>query len=394
MDLIKTRISPILLVGSQMETGGAQKLLLSQAKWYREHGFEVDVLFLYDKEQLHLDWEERYQFPIMNLYAKDLSKSFLSNLMLLAKAWGRGSQYISKKPYQVIKTFTHHASLFGILLGWLHRIPVRIAVHQGRILGFPRWLEWLHAMMINLGVADCLIACSDKVHAESVEEGVGDARIRVIPNGVEIPEVDDAVVAQIRAELNLDGWEHVVMTVGRQTAQKAHEYYLSAAKQVVEAYPNTLVLLLGDGPLRPNLEQQVETLGIGNNVRFMGIRNEIPEFLALADVFVLSSRWEGLPVAMLEALVSGTAVVSTRVEGVIQVLEDGKNGLLVPLEDPDALAEKIKQLLASPSFREQIAAEGKRRVMEAFTFDHMHQQYAELAMEIAEKKRKPRHFVQ
>jgi len=128
--------------------------------------------------------------------------------------------------------------------------------------------------------------------------------------------------------------DRLFVTVGRLATQKGHSYLLEAIARVVNEFPNAKFLFAGDGPLRAELETRVDALNIRNYVWFLGIRNDIPLLLSMCDGFILPSLWEGLPIALLEAMYAGLPVIATDVEGVDEIIKDGENGLLVPPADP------------------------------------------------------------
>src|SRR5690606_20106659 len=117
--------------------------------------------------------------------------------------------------------------------------------------------------------------------------------------------------------------------------------YLIEAMSTIPASERPLAVVAGDGPERQRLESQAATAGVQDDVRFLGNRSDIPRLLAAADIFVLPSLWEGLPLAVLEAMASGLPPVVTRVGGNAEIIEDGKSGLLVPPADTQALAESL-----------------------------------------------------
>jgi len=141
-----------------------------------------------------------------------------------------------------------------------------------------------------------------------------------------------------------------------------------------------IALFVGDGPLRGKLEGLVRELGLENRVRFLGSkdREEIPEILAITDIFVLPSLSEGLPTAVIEAMAAGCPVVATAVGGTAEVVADGETGLLVPPRDPDALAEGMKILLQSRATRRKMGEAGAKRAREYFSIERMVREYEAL----------------
>jgi glycosyltransferase involved in cell wall biosynthesis len=165
-------------------------------------------------------------------------------------------------------------------------------------------------------------------------------RIAVIPNAVTLAPRAPRDAA-LRARVLLGQRAPLVLTVARLDAQKGVAYLLDAAAEV----PDAIFVIAGEGPERATLEARATSLGIAHRVRFLGHRRDIPALLAIADLFVLPSLWEGLPLSVLEAMAAGVPVVATRIGGTDELVRDGETGTLAPPENGPALAEAIRAVL-------------------------------------------------
>jgi glycosyltransferase involved in cell wall biosynthesis len=197
----------------------------------------------------------------------------------------------------------------------------------------------------------------------------------VIHNG--IPPISDASTNRpgTRKELGLTDSDVLLLSVGRLVYQKGHEYLIEAMPRILARFPSVRVLICGDGPLRGELQSHIDRMHLQEPVKLLGNRNDIDRFLQSADIFVLPSRWEGLPVALLEAMGMGLPVVATQVEGVDEVLERDTDGLLVPPEDAMALGEALLRLIASAALRRNMGAAARGRIQESYTLDIMCEKY-------------------
>ena len=177
--------------------------------------------------------------------------------------------------------------------------------------------------------------------------------VEVLHQGIDPASVRRGVGArqQARDRLGVADGEPVVGTVGNLTAKKDHATMLRAAAQVVPSRPELRLVLVGAGPLEGDLRRLARQLGIDERVAMLGSRDDVAELLAGFDAFVLSSRHEGLPIALLEAMAAGVACVATRVGGVPEVITDGVDGLLVEAGDPSALALAVARLLDDEELR-------------------------------------------
>jgi glycosyltransferase involved in cell wall biosynthesis len=195
--------------------------------------------------------------------------------------------------------------------------------------------------------------------------GVDPGAIQVIHNGVSsTPAVDGQrsdVRAAARSELGLPPDATLLLSVGRLHRQKGQLDLIRAAGGVHEQRPDVRVLIAGDGPDRARLEGALDELRARDAVTVLGHRDDIPRLMAAADLFVFPSHFEGTPFAMLEAMANGLPVVAATFGGADEVIDDGQNGLLVPVGQPDALRDAILAALADPVALGRIASAGRDR---------------------------------
>ena len=197
-------------------------------------------------------------------------------------------------------------------------------------------------------------------------------RLAAIPNTVDVnrftPEGRDDAVARKRWR---EGAEHVVVTVGHLSEVKGYPTFLRAAAQIRAAMPGCRFLAVGGETLEPGygerLRQMADGLGLVDAVQFLGWRTDVPEILRSADVMVLASLAEGLPLAVLEAMACGLPVVATDVNGTPEAVLDGETGFLVRPNDPETLALKVAALLSDSVLRDNMGAAGRRHVEDNFT---------------------------
>ena len=219
-------------------------------------------------------------------------------------------------------------------------------------------------------VSDALIAIAPAVRDELLNGyRIGDAtRYHLIPLGFNLQpfaEVDDTARAAARRELQIPVSAPVVTTVGRLTAIKDQARLLSIAREVVDRRSDLMVLIVGDGELRQQLEAASKRLGLNGNVRFLGWRRDLATIYAATDVFALTSRNEGTPVALIEAMAAGVPGVSTSVGGVPTVIADSSMGVLVALDDDAAFVAGVLRLLDAPD-RSAMAARARAHVLTHF----------------------------
>ncbi len=204
-------------------------------------------------------------------------------------------------------------------------------------------------------------------------------RIRVIHNAIDTRRFRPA-------ELGASGTQGPIVTVGRLVEQKNHALFLDAAAQLLRELPQAQFVITGDGPLRSALEQQARTLGIADRVSFTGERDDIEVLLQSASLFWLTSRWEGMPNVVLEAMASGVPVITTDVSGVRELLRPGVDGFVVTKSDAAEFAAASTRLLRDPGAWRNVSAAARTRA-EEFSVAAMVDAWARLYDELLEQGR-------
>ncbi len=195
-------------------------------------------------------------------------------------------------------------------------------------------------------------------------------RFVVVINGISPGPPTDSREAVLR-KLRLSPEARVVLTVGSLTPQKAQNVLLEAFVEVAHQHPQAQLLLVGEGPLRANLEARLGALGLAGRARLLGARGDVADLLTVADLFVLPSLREGLPITVIEAMRSGRAVIATDVGGNGEAVENGVTGFLVPPGHPAALATAMGKLLDDPERAAAMGTAGRTRWAERFTAERM-----------------------
>jgi len=247
--------------------------------------------------------------------------------------------------------------------------PVRVVhTYHGHVLegyfGSPAATLFTRMERHLAAVTDAIVAISPQIRRELLGcFQIGrPAQYHVVPLGFDLTElsaIDDDQRRAARVALDIPPGAHVVTTVGRLTAIKQHRLFLDVAQQVAESNPAALFLIAGDGELRAELQDYARQLGIAERTRFLGWRRDLATIYAATDVFLLTSRNEGTPVALIESLAAGVPGVSTDVGGVGDVVDSDAIGLLAPFGDAPGLARHVQTLLADPARRCAMGARGR-----------------------------------
>ena len=217
-------------------------------------------------------------------------------------------------------------------------------------------------------------------------------RITYIPNGVDTTAFDaccqQSARREVRAELGLSQKATVLVAVGNLSEEKGHRHLLSLMADLQSAGFGTKLLLVGDGPLRPDLEQQAAVLGVANQVHFLGVQSNVPRILAAADLMVLPSKTEGMPAVLIEAGLAGLASVAYDVGGVDEVVEHEVSGLVVPPGELPELSGAVMALCQDLHRRTAMGAAARQRCLELFGMSKVARQYEDLFIGLL--RREPR----
>jgi len=291
-------------------------------------------------------------------------------------AFARLCARVASSGYDVIQSQHEKADLMNALLPRALGGTVRIS--SRRDMGFQK-TDRLRSVFRRLnGRFDRIVAPSRAILDGLVgDEDALPERLVEIPNGVDttrfrVPGAAAREAARAREGLAPD--ELVVLCVASLSPIKRHEDLIAAFAALRAALPRARLLLAGDGPLAVPLQAQAAALGLGESVRFLGVRDDVAALLAAADVFVLSSDSEGMSNAILEAQACGLPVVATRVGGNPQLVAEGAEGFLVPARDPAALARALAGC-ADPAWRLAAGARARARIERAHSIPAMAAQY-------------------
>ncbi len=259
------------------------------------------------------------------------------------------------------------ACKWGLTAAVLARVPVVLGTVQVGAYEPPNRSAYWQLRGLARGV-DRYLAVSREIAAELVDRlGWPAEKVEVVYNAVDVERVVAEAPPELREQLGGSETRPLVLTPARLDAQKGHDALLEAAAEVPEA----MFVLAGEGPKRAELEARVAQLGLGDRVRFLGRREDVPALLAACDVFCLPSLYEGSSLAVLEAMAAGIPVVSSAIGGTEELIEDGRSGLLVAPGDAKALAAALRRVLGDADLRRELATKARERVDQGLKREQM-----------------------
>ncbi len=367
----------ILFMLPNFDTGGSEKLVLDIIRSLDRTRFSpVLVVFftgMYEKEYLKLG------LPFYVIHAGGIRNklsifSFIRSIM---------------KRHSVQVVNTHHTS--PLIQGFL---PCRVfsgaslvhTEHSNLSMDEKIHARALFFERLFLRKADAAVGISKGVCDYFAKElSVPDGKLRHIPNGIDISrfEIKSFDRRAYRRVLGVRDTDALVGLFANFRPEKNHALLVKAVSVLKSSgRENVKLLLCGNGPTFDEIAALAASLGIKDAVRFLGVRHDIPELMASIDLYCLPSRYEGLPFSALEAMAAGRPIVATDVPGTNEVVVNGRNGLLVRPDDPDALAKAIGRVQDDPRLGRRLAAEGRETVM-GYSFDSMISKYETLFIEMA-----------
>jgi glycosyltransferase involved in cell wall biosynthesis len=295
-------------------------------------------------------------------------------------AWRQARQFASwcrHHDIRVLQTADLYANIFALPAAAAADVPVRIAsrrdINPGRT-------------MAQIAVQRAAYACSHRIVANSraaavrvQREGISSSKVAVIANGIDLDRFPTPATGS--------GGRRV-LTVANLRPEKGHDVVIEAAAIVLRQFPDVTFEFVGGGSERPRLAALADARGVQHAILFEGHCEDVGRRMAAADVFVLASRTEAFPNAVLEAMAAGLPVVATRVGGIPEIVDDGRTGLLVPAGDPASLADRLMRTLADAPLRARLGAAARQHITDNFSFERMTAAFESLYLDELER----RHF--
>ncbi len=374
----ENRINVMWLIKG-LGSGGAENLLATSARYLDRERFNYSVAyFLPWKDALVSDLEEA-GLPVLCLNQRvSYDPRPLVSL----------NRRLRKERTDILHAHLPYSGIVGRLASKF--TPVKSVVYSEHNV-WERYHRLTHfANRMTFKWNDAVVAVSGDVE-KSIRSGInlnGHPRLDTISNGVDVEKLRPISKDQgwLKAELGIPAENRIVVNVANFTPKKRHIDLLTAARRVVAERPDVSFVLVGQGPLLEEMQAAATGLGLDGKVFFTGLRKDAREIIAAADLFVLSSQFEGMPVSVLEAMSSRTPVLSTRVGGLPEMIVDGEEGTLVEPHDPQLLAASITSLLSDDQKLDSLAASAFARAQNEFDVQTMVRKTEALYLELIEGK--------
>ncbi len=269
-------------------------------------------------------------------------------------------QWLRQHKPAVVHTHLFTADAWGRTFAWLARVPgIFSTVHSTNA-----WKTKLHLYVDQIlsRISDAVIACTDEVKNTLSMQGIPDKKLVSIANGVDLKRIDSTQQAEIREELGIEKNVPIFALVGRLHEAKGHSDLIPVLDELSQQGLKYSCLFVGEGDLKDTLTVAVNERGLEKNVFFTGFRRDVIGIMKAVDFLIMPSRWEGLPISLLESMACGSPVLASRVGGIPDVINHGVDGYLYDQGDSQALKTRLLEMLEEPALRESMAVAGIAKI--------------------------------
>lgn len=374
----------ILHIIDHLGSGGAQEAVCQLVRYGQRQRFQPEVVALSGAGH-YFDMLQSWGVPVQSLAPHAFVRAAIPLIFL------RLFRLLARNRYDVVHTHLIGANVLAAPLAALFRVPVRFT--HDHTNDDVRHRSFIHRSLDTLAnrLNHHIIAVSSSIRTFLCQqERISSQKVSVIYNSVDLhrftPRNDLSVKERVRRTLGLPDEALLVGGVGRLHYQKNFPLFLEVAAEVCARLPQAFFVIAGEGPERAELEAMSRKLGLASRVRFLGFVKEMPELYQSLDLLLLTSHFEGTPLTVLEALAMGVPVVASSVDGVAEVLEDGKDGILVPPGRRDHFVKGVCQVLQDQSLWRHFSRSGQKKAQQHHSAEAMVRQVEALYLRYLEDR--------
>ncbi len=371
----------VLFIITLSEMGGAQKVVYNLAAGLNPQEFDITVACAQGGELV--DWLKSLEQRVKVIEISSLRREISPWHDL--KAFWKLYWLIKKNKFDIVHCHSSKAGILGRLAAWLAGVPKIFFTAHGWVLNeYQHWsgrlcYTWIERLAGTVSTKVVCVSEYDLLKARNLKIAADD-KLVVFYNGLPEPETQEGL---LRNELGIKKNDLVIGTVARLAPQKDPLFLLKVAEGMICRQNCTgagrlYFVLIGDGPLRPECENFINSKGLSGRVFLLGTREEAAKLVQDFDIFVLFSRWEGLPLTIIEAMMASRPVVASAVGGVGELVVPGETGLLIEQLDVNEAEKALLHLIYDPGKRLAMGQAGRKRACRLFNINQMVDQYREL----------------
>lgn len=351
----------VAVVIDSLKVGGAQRLVSAYASHASAHGISPLIVTLHKEsapiitDAIHAAGVRVVTLPAGSLFS-------LSRFRHMVKLF-------KEEEIDIVQTHLIYANILGSIAAHVARVPVVATLHSTHVRHGTksRLLKRMEDFFLRK-FATRILAVGNMVEAAN-QERYGGRKVDVIPNGIPQPgEIQPQTRERLRKEFGGDGSGSIIITVGRFSQAKGYEDMIKAFSLLRNKEQKPRLLMVGSGNQAKSIQAQIDSLDLNESVILAGERHDVPQLLAASDVYASSSHREGLPLAVLEAMMAGLPVVATSVGDIPNVVTR-ETGLIVPPHRPEQLAAALEDLLDDPEKRQVMGKAAQQRAMDEYSVD-------------------------
>jgi glycosyltransferase involved in cell wall biosynthesis len=370
MCAMTTQPIKIAVLLPSLHVGGAERLVLEELSFLRgdpRFSFEVHLVF---EEGLFFNNLSLLGLPIHVWHAPHKSVNMLKSYFDIVR-------YLRKSRTTILHS--HLLDSIGPIIGRMAGAKVVATVHNDKKYGITE--------RFVLGKSDLVLGCGTQV-LRNIREFIPLEKVNVLSNAIHKIDSMDFHREDVFEQFGIKEGSRLIVSLGSLSRQKGFDMLVKAFRLVIEDLHDTVLLIGGDGEERNHLEALVKSEGLEEHVKLPGVIRDINKVLASCDVYVNSSRWEGLPMTLLEAIAHGKPMIATDVGGNAEVVKDNVTGILVPAENPDKLASALISMLKNKPLRERMGNEALALFLRDYTIDKHCEALAEYYLQVVQSKHK------
>lgn len=374
------KVINLAFVIDHLDVGGTESQLYYLLKGLDRQRFSAIVVCFKQKGRI-AESIESLGFPVYRLpsFSRFLPKIFRRALQTLNLAY-----LFRQRNIHLVQNYLLTANIFGTLASWCARVPRVCASERNTIntdcsdqIFKNKVFKFLEPQI------DMTIGNSDQVSQYLVERvQLTPHKVCTIPNGVPFAHFQDSLPYDLKKDLELPEGSFLLGKVARLVAAKNHSMLLQVVAKLRDRFPHLHLVLIGDGPLRQELEMQAQKLNLAQHIHFLGTRTDVPRLLASLDLVVSSSDHEGMPNGIMEAMAAGKAVVATNAGGTESLVVYGVTGFVTPRGNAKQLQEHLEILINLPWLCQRFGRQGQNHIKKEFSTERMVERTQKLYLEL------------
>ena len=360
----------ILHITHSLNIGGLERVVVDLAKGFKKKGHVVSICCLDGKDPLGIE-AERVGVKVFPLNKKP------------GIAWSlphRIAEIIKAEQINLIHTHNEAGLIYGSTAALFAGVRRIVHTEHGKESSYDRKKVIRIIERYLLRKVNGVVAVSEDLRTKIVNwHGLQNDKIHVISNGIDIVSFGRKEARKVkRSKMGFKDENFVIGNVASLLFLKNHNFLLGIFRELLKELPTLKLVLIGDGPLRGDLEFSAMKMGISNNVLFLGPRKDVVELLPILDLFVLPSLTEGISLSLLEAMAAGIPVVASAVGGNSEIIESWKNGFLIPLESEEEWVRTMKTIIQNIDLRRSVSKMAEQTVAQRFSLTMMMDRYERL----------------